>query len=110
MTRAGVISAGLVLLWAASCLAADEAKKGTVVKVSEGLKFQVPEDWPIEKRGGAVGPVPVEEYLAMKFAKAESQLENLQKQIKAQEERIRRLEEENRRRKQLQSGETDTPP
>ena len=36
-------------------------------KEVDGLHFQVPEDWPVEKRGGVLGPIPTEEYVSIKF-------------------------------------------
>ncbi|GEM_PF-3104772 len=41
------------------------------------LKFNVPDDWPIEERGGTVGPIPVEEYLALKFSKIEARFKTI---------------------------------
>ena len=45
------------------------------------LKFNVPEDWPIEERGGTVGPVPIEEYLGLKFNKAEERLKGMEAKL-----------------------------
>jgi len=45
--------------------------KATVRKSKNNLNFQIPEDWPIEERGGLVAPIPAEEYLAMKFENLE---------------------------------------
>jgi methyl-accepting chemotaxis protein len=47
----------------------------------EGLKFTVPEDWPIEKRAGVVAPIPIEEYVTKKFHSIEEQLTALQQQL-----------------------------
>ncbi len=38
-----------------------------IVKTKEGLIFRVPEDMPIEKRGGIVAPVPFNEYVSRKL-------------------------------------------
>ncbi len=40
-------------------------------KKRSGLNFQVPEDWPIEKRGGILAPIPTEEYFLIKFKASE---------------------------------------
>lgn len=79
----------------------------TVVKTKEGLRFNVPADWPIEERNGAVGPIPIEEYLAMKFSGIESRLRTLESQISGFELRLRVLEEESKspRQKGLRSSE-----
>lgn len=46
-------------------------------RTQKGLKFNVPEDWPIEERNGVVGPIPIEEYIDIKFKDIASQLEAL---------------------------------
>lgn len=56
-----------------------------------GLQFSVPDDWPIEKRNGAVGPIPIEEYMKLRF-------DRMTAQIQALETRVQNLEEANRRR------------
>jgi len=45
------------------------------------LKFHVPEDWPIEERGGLVGPIPTEEYVAMKFDESEKEFSTIRSEI-----------------------------
>ncbi len=37
------------------------------------LNFQVPEDWPVEKRGGLMMPVETEEYVSIKFKEIEKE-------------------------------------
>ncbi len=37
------------------------------VKTKEGLIFRVPEDMPIEKRGGIIAPIPFDEYVSRKL-------------------------------------------
>jgi len=44
-------------------------------KKKNGLNFQVPEDWPIEKRGGIVAPIPTEEYMSIKFKATEEEFQ-----------------------------------
>jgi len=44
-------------------------------KKSGGLNFQVPEDWPIEKRGGVLAPIPTEEYVLNKFKEVAEEFE-----------------------------------
>lgn len=61
-------SAWLNLPWLSHANAEDQNK----VRSFKGLKFNVPDDWPIEERGGAVGPIPIEEYIAKKFSAIDS--------------------------------------
>lgn len=55
-----ILSMGLVLMPSGNAYAQGSKKVGT-------LKFQVPDDWPVEKRGGLMTPVPTEEYVSIKF-------------------------------------------
>ena len=48
----------------------------------EGIHFKVPEDWPIEDRGGSLAPIPVEEYVGIKFAKYDSRIAALEASLK----------------------------
>ena len=68
--------------------------EGTVRKMKDGLRFQVPADWPIETRNGIVGPIPIEEYLGRKFKAMEGQLQLLGQQLSSIELRLRLLEEQ----------------
>ena len=65
----------------------------TVTKTSEKLNFKVPPDWPIEKRGGVMAPIPIEEYLARKFAGISTQLQTLQERVNGLDVRLRVMEE-----------------
>ena len=94
------VSAGWTRASAADGMDAD---KPTVRKSQEQLHFQLPPDWPIEKRGGMVGPIPVEEYLAMKFKALESRLQTLEQKLNGMDLRLRVIEE-NQNRKTPQAG------
>jgi len=50
-------------------------------KIVNGLNFQVPEDWPIEKRGGIVGPIPMEEYMSIKFEAVEEKFSTIKNDL-----------------------------
>lgn len=50
-------------------------------KTVDNLKFQVPDDWPIEKRGGVVGPIPTDEYVSMKFQKTDEEFKAIRTEI-----------------------------
>jgi|GEM_PF-6404133 len=60
-------------------------KKAVKLKSMNGLNFNVPEDWPIEKRNGAVGPIPMEEYIQLKFKKIEERIAVLEDEVKIQQ-------------------------
>ncbi|MBI4342530.1 MAG: hypothetical protein HY599_04095 [Candidatus Omnitrophica bacterium] len=85
----------LLTLGATMLQAADvtDAEKATVRRSQEKLNFQLPLDWPIERRGGMVGPVPVEEYLAMKFKALDARLQSIEQQLSGLDLRLRVLEE-----------------
>jgi len=87
---------------------AAEEKEATTVVTKEGLHFKLPPDWPVEKRGGVVAPIPIEEYLAQKFSAIQSRLQALEQQMVGLELKLRVMEEELKRRKEkgLQSTET----
>jgi hypothetical protein len=55
------------------------AADGTGVKTEKGIRFAVPDDWPIEERNGAVAPVSVEEYVIKKFKEIEARLDQIEK-------------------------------
>lgn len=92
----------------AVCRAEDEIETapGTVVKTTDQLRFVVPADWLVERRGGLTGPIPVEEYLAMKFSGLEGRLRAMDQQLQGLEVRLRVLEESAKTQQQgLRSGE-----
>lgn len=48
--------------------------KYNTVTTPEGLVFRVPEDMPIEKRGGILAPIPFDEYTYGKFKQLDTRL------------------------------------
>lgn len=70
-----------------------DAERATVLKTQERLHFELPPDWPIEKRGGIVAPIPVEEYLAKKFKALEGRLQQIEQQLNGLDVRLRVVEE-----------------
>jgi len=56
-------------------LTADNSGYAQNTKKRNGLNFQVAEDWPIEKRGGIVAPIPTEEYISIKFKATEEEFQ-----------------------------------
>ena len=87
-------------------LAAEEpALSKTTTKSKDGLHFNVPADWPVEKRDGVTAPIPVEEYLGRKFGSLDSRLRVVEEQTNSFELRLRVLEEQLKKQRRLQSGE-----
>jgi len=66
----------------------------TVVKVVNGLKFQVPEDRSIERKNNIVAPVPIDKYIALKFSKLDSRLQEFEDKIDQIEKEISLLRQE----------------
>lgn len=88
---------------------ASSKEQVTVQKTAEGLHFKVPPDWPIEKRGGVMAPIPIEEYLARKFKALEAHLQTLEQRMNGLDVRLRVLEEEVKTQRQgLRSAEQPT--
>jgi hypothetical protein len=108
-------AAALAALAAGPPAAAEDAAPttpATVKKTKQQLHFQVPADWPIEERAGVVGPIPVEEYLALKFQQLETRLQALEQRLNGFDLRLRILEEGSRPRSTsqgLRSSETIAP-
>lgn len=51
-------------------------------KSAKGLHFNVSsEDWPIEKRGGLLGPIPVEEYVVIKFKAINEEFQTIKDEL-----------------------------
>ena len=84
--------AGVILLTVHSARAADDEQQKITepetkdysfkdVTTPEGLHFRIPEDMPIETRGGLKGPIPFDEYLYSKFRKLEDKVTELDKKI-----------------------------
>lgn len=102
-----VAAIALIILACCSSAWAEDAGSGepvTVRKTKDNLSFQLPPDWPIEKRDGLVRPIPIEEYLARKFKALEGQLQSLEQRLNGLDVRLRVLEEDaKKRREALQS-------
>ena len=86
-------------------IAAEEAastESATVKKSKDNLHFNLPPDWPIERRGGITAPIPVEEYLAKKFKELESKLNDMDQRLNSLDLRLRILEENAKKNRQEQ--------
>ena len=90
---------------------ADErGDSSTVVRTEEGLRFRLPADWPVEKRGSVVAPIPVEEYLSRKFSVLDARLRSLEQQLAAFDLRLRVVEEHLKDQNRLRSTEPQSNP
>ena len=83
----------LAVCWGALGGPARADDSALVRKTVKGITFTVPEDWPIEERNGAVGPIPIEEYLARKFSAIQAQLQKLDQQLSGLDLRLRVVEQ-----------------
>jgi hypothetical protein len=70
-----------------------EQERATVRKTEDRLHFELPPDWPVEKRGGILAPIPMEEYLGKKFKTVESRLQSIEQRLGGLDLRLRVLEE-----------------
>jgi hypothetical protein len=88
-------------LWAPLLFAEEAQSSGealTTVKSAKGLQFELPDDWPIEKVINRVGPVSIEEYLAIKFRESSAQMDEAIARISELENRVEGLEVEHPKR------------
>lgn len=53
-------------------------------------------DWPVKRTKGVLRPVPLEEYLSLKFGQVRDQLSAVDKRFEGLEQRFRQLEEDQR--------------
>lgn len=64
-----------------------------IVKSIEGHHLLLPKDWPVGKRNGRLVPMPIEEYLSMKFRAIEQTLQQFGVRLEALEKRLGELEQ-----------------
>ena len=95
MTRTATRALALLMLVALQpgTVLAEDSERATVRKSKEQLNFELPPDWPIERRGGLMQPIPVEEYLAMKFKAFDARLQGMEQRMQALDIRLRLLEQ-----------------
>ena len=103
------------VLMAGTVFGQDQPQTGpedvAVQKTAERLHFKLPPDWPIEKRGGVMAPIPIEEYLARKFKALEASAQVMEQHVNGLDVRLRVLEEEVKNARQgLRSSEATTSP
>ena|SRR3989338_1457450 len=68
----------LATLMAGQTVYAADGNESSTGRNIKGIQFNVPNDWPIDDRGGSLGPVPVEEYVTMKFEKSDERLDQME--------------------------------
>ncbi|HTL71268.1 MAG TPA: hypothetical protein VL404_08270 [Candidatus Eisenbacteria bacterium] len=66
----------------------------STVTTKEGLTYRVPEDMPIETRGGIQAPIPFDEYMYGKFRKLEDRLKGIEAQLDRVEKLLLSLKDE----------------
>jgi hypothetical protein len=59
---------------------AEQDENELVTKTVKNVSFSVPQDWEIRDGGGTVAPIPVEEYLSIKFTKVDTRFKNIETQ------------------------------
>jgi len=62
-----------VIIFSISMIVAGQLSHAQSIQKKSGLNFQVPDDWPIEKRGGILAPIPTDEYMMIKFKEVEEE-------------------------------------
>lgn len=76
------MNAGMIFVWMLSLAIVmggfSHAESLTEIK---GLKFNVPEDWPIEKRNGIIAPIPIGEYITIKFEAVEEKFQAIKDEL-----------------------------
>ncbi|MBI4323247.1 MAG: hypothetical protein HY596_03115 [Candidatus Omnitrophica bacterium] len=109
----GLLIVVMSLLWTTAGRAADDQRgerSSGVVKTEEGLRFRLPSDWPVEKRGAVVAPIPVEEYLSRKLSGFDARLRVLEQQLGSFDLRLRVLEEAVKEQGRLRSSSEPAQP
>ena len=102
-----IVLLALVLLPASLSQAAEEiSTEKEMLKTKGGIRFNLPEDWPIEKKGAALGPIPVEEYVSRKLEIMEKRVAALEGKISSLEKKVHSIEEEQKKADRLRSKET----
>ncbi len=93
-----LISCAVVLLCSSLVSIADEeadySEYAPSVRTVDGINFSVPADRPIKKVHGLLTPMPLDEYMAMKFSKQEERIRSIEDSINKIEEDIALIKNE----------------
>ena len=65
-----------------------------VVRTEGAHRLLLPKDWPVQQRDGRFSPVPIEEYLSMKFGQVATKFDQFERRLSELEHQLQRLEEE----------------
>jgi len=76
--------------WAADGPLTDDE---VVVRTEGAHRLLLPKDWPVEHRDGRFSPIPLEEYLSMKFDQVAEAFEATNRRLDALQRRFERLED-----------------
>ena len=66
------------------------------VRTEGGHHVLLPKDWPVEQRDGRLVPIPIEEYLSMKFGQVATTFEERDRRLETLGQRLRELEEDHK--------------
>ena len=67
-----------------------------VIKTDEGSRLLLPKDWPVKREHGVVSPIPIEQYLSMKFGQVREKTNDIDQRVEVLEQRVQRLEGDNK--------------
>ena len=67
-----------------------------VIKTDEGSRLLLPKDWPVKREHGVVSPIPIEQYLSMKFGQVREKTNDIDQRVEVLEQRVQHLEEDNK--------------
>ena len=94
---------GLVIaVWLGVCAPCGWAKEGVLtddevtVRTEGAHHLLLPKDWPVEQRDGRFVPIPIEEYLSMKFGQVAAAFEERDRRLELLDQRLRKMEEDHK--------------
>lgn len=66
------------------------------IKTEGSHRLLLPSDWAVEHKDGRFAPVPIEEYLSMKFGQVREKFSDADQRLDALERRLDQVEQENK--------------
>ena len=88
-----------LLLGLAPGASAEEAEltdETLAIRREAGHQLLLPNDWPVVRQDGVLAPVPLEEYLSMKFGQVRGVTDRSDRRLNALDRRLARVEEQQR--------------
>ena len=67
-----------------------------VVRTEGAHRLLLPKDWPVEEQEGRFAPIPIEEYLSMKFSQVGATFDQITQRLDVLERRLQKLEEDHK--------------